>query len=50
MEMRSDGKSEADEVALMERLSDHPTEYLSNLDSRLQILDDFFQRLATVLI
>ena len=47
MEMRSDGKSEADEVALMERLSDHPTEStFSNLNSRLQILDDLMSEIG----
>tara|TARA_B100000424_G_scaffold165602_1_gene127126 strand:+ start:6640 stop:7794 length:1155 start_codon:yes stop_codon:yes gene_type:complete len=47
MEMRSDGKSEADEVALMERLSDHPTEStFSNLNSRLQILDDLLSEIG----
>ena len=47
MEMRSDGKSEADEVALMERLSDHPTEStVSNLNSRLQILDDLMSEIG----
>ena len=47
MEMRSDGKSEADEVALMERLSDHPTgSTFSNLNSRLQILDDLMSEIG----
>ena len=47
MEMRSDGKSEADEVAVMERLSDHPTEStFSNLNSRLQILDDLMSEIG----
>ena len=47
MEMRSDGKSELDEVALMERLSDHPTgSTFSNLNSRLQILDDLFSEIG----
>ena len=47
MEMRSHGKSEADEVALMERLSDHPTEStFSNLNSRLQILDDLLSEIG----
>lgn len=47
MEMRSDGKSEADEVALMERLSDHPTaSTFSNLNSSLQILDDLFSEIG----
>ncbi len=47
MEMRSDGRSEADEVALMERLSDHPTgSTFSNLNSRLQILDDLMSEIG----
>ena len=47
MEMRSDGKLELDEVALMERLSDHPTgTTFSNLNSRLQILDDLFSEIG----
>ena len=47
MEMRSDGKLELDEVALMERLSDHPTgSTFSNLNSRLQILDDLFSEIG----
>ena len=47
MEMRSDGKSEADEVAIMKRLSDHPTESpFSNLNSRLQILDDLMSEIG----
>ena len=47
MEMRSHGKSEADEVALMERLSDHPSEStFSNLNSRLQILDDLLSEIG----
>ena len=47
MEMRSDGKLELDEVALMERLSDHPRgTTFSNLNSRLQILDDLFSEIG----
>ena len=47
MEMRSDGKSEADGVALMERLSDHPKRSIfSNFNSRLQILDVLFSEIS----
>jgi len=47
MEMRSDGKSEAEGVALMERLSDRPVRSIfSNIDSRLQILDDLFSEIS----
>ena len=47
MEMRSDGKSEAEGVALMERLSDRPVgSNFSNIDSRLQILDDMFSEIS----
>ena len=47
MEMRSDGKSEAEGVALMERLSDRPARSIfSNIDSRLQILDDLFTEIS----
>ena len=47
MEMRSDGKLELDEVALMERLSDHPTgSIFSNFNRRLQILDDLFSEIS----
>ena len=46
MEMRSDGKSEAEGVALMERLSDRPGgSTFSNIDSRLQIIDDLFSEI-----
>ena len=47
MEMRSDGNSEAEGVALMERLSDHHSRStFSNFDSRLQILDDVFSEIS----
>lgn len=47
MEMRSDGNSEAEGVALMERLSDHQAgSIFSNFDSRLQILDDVFSEIS----
>ena len=47
MEMRSDGKSEAEGVALMERLSERPVRSIfSNIDSRLQILDDLFSEIS----
>ena len=47
MEMRSDGNSEAEGVALMERLSDHQSRSIfSNFDSRLQILDDVFSEIS----
>ena len=47
MEMRSDGNSEAEGVALMERLSDHQSRGIfSNFDSRLQILDDVFSEIS----
>ena len=47
MEMRSDGKSEAEGVAPMERLSDRPVgSIFSNIDSRLQILDDLFSEIS----
>ena len=47
MEMRSDGNSEAEGVALMERLSDHQSgSIFSNFDSRLQILDDVFSEIS----
>ena len=47
MEMRSDGESEAEGVALMERLSDRPVgSIFSNIDSRLQILDDLFSEIS----
>ncbi len=46
MDMRSDGKSEAEGVALMERLSDRPAgSTFSNIDSRLQIIDDLFSEI-----
>ena len=47
MELRGDGKSEAEGVALMERLSDHHSRStFSNFDSRLQILDDVFSEIS----
>ena len=47
MELRGDGKSEAEGVALMERLSDrHSRSTFSNFDSRLQILDDVFSEIS----
>ena len=47
MELRGDGKSEAEEVAIMERLSDHHSRStFSNFDSRLQILDDVFSEIS----
>ena len=47
MESRGDGKSEAEGVALMERLSDHHSRStFSNFDSRLQILDDVFSEIS----
>ena len=47
MEMRSDGNSEAEGVALMERLSDRQSRGIfSNFDSRLQILDDVFSEIS----
>lgn len=47
MEMRSDGNSEAEGVALMERLSDHHSRStFSNFDRRLQILDDVFSEIS----
>ena len=47
MELRSDGKSEAEGVALMERLSDHPAgSIFSNFNRRLQILDDLFSEIG----
>ena len=47
MEMRSDGNSEAEGVALMERLSDHPKgSIFSNFNRRLQILDDLFSEIS----
>ena len=47
MEMRSDGNSEAEGVALMERLSDYQSRGIfSNFDSRLQILDDVFSEIS----
>ena len=47
MELRSDGESEAEGVALMERLSDHPTgSIFSNFNRRLQILDDLFSEIS----
>ena len=47
MELRGDGKSEAEGVALMERLSDHHSRStFSNFDRRLQILDDVFSEIS----
>lgn len=47
MELRGDGESEAEGVALMERLSDHHSRStFSNFDSRLQILDDVFSEIS----
>ena len=47
MELRGDGKSEAEGVALMERLSDHHSRStFSNFDSRMQILDDVFSEIS----
>ena len=47
MELRSDGNSEAEGVALMERLSDHqPGSIFSDFDNRLQILDDMFSEIS----
>ena len=47
MELRSDGESEDGGVALMERLSDHPTgSIFSNFNRRLQILDDLFSEIS----
>ena len=47
MELRSDGESEAEGVALMERLSDHPAgSIFSNFNRRLQILDDLFSEIG----
>ena len=47
MELRSDGESEAEGVALMERLSDHPKgSIFSNFNRRLQILDDLFSEIS----
>ena len=47
MEERSGGKSDAQKVALMERLSDHTRgSVFSNIDTRLQILDDLFSELS----
>ena len=47
MEERSAGKSVAEKVALMERLSDHTRgSVFSNIDTRLQILDDLFSELS----
>ena len=47
MEQRSDGKSDSERVALMERLSDHPTgSIFSNIHSRLQILDNLFSEIS----
>ena len=47
MEERSGGKSDDEKVALMERLSDHTRgSVFSNIDTRLQILDDFFSEIS----
>lgn len=47
MELRSDGKSEAEGVALMKRLSDHHSgSTFSNFDSRLQILDELVSEIS----
>ena len=47
MELRSDGESEDGGVALMERLSDHPTgSIFSNFNRRLQILDGLFSEIS----
>ena len=47
MELRSDGKSEAEGVALMKRLSDHHSgSTFSNFNSRLQILDELVSEIS----
>ena len=47
MEERSGGKSDAEKVAVMERLSDHTkVSVFSNIDTRLQILDDLFSEIS----
>lgn len=49
MEERSGNKTDAEESALMERFSDYVTgSIFSNVDSRLQILDDLFSEISYV--
>tara|TARA_B100002019_G_scaffold236717_1_gene211352 strand:+ start:531 stop:1685 length:1155 start_codon:yes stop_codon:yes gene_type:complete len=49
MEERSGNKTDAEESALMERFSDYATgSIFSNVDSRLQILDDLFSEISYV--
>ena len=49
MEERSGNKTDAEESVLMERFSDYATgSIFSNVDSRLQILDDLFSEISYV--
>ena len=49
MEERSGNKTDAEECVLMERFSDYATgSIFSNVDSRLQILDDLFSEISYV--